>query len=112
MVGPVRLRSAIPLVVVAVLALGMAMVPAASVGAPATHACPTFTGPGDNLIHSKDFRVANVSCAVGKRVVETCLNNGKPCRISGSTWVCHAHRIPGQTHCRSGRKVAEIFWLD
>lgn len=103
-----RLRGAIPLIAGAALALA----PAVSAGGQATHGCPTFTGPGDSLVHSRNFRVANVTCAVGKRVVETCLNNGRPCRIAGATWHCHGQRIPGEQHCTSGRKVAEIYWLD
>ena len=78
---------------------------------PSTHRCPTFTGPGDNLVHSRNFKVANVSCATGKRVVERCDTNGTTCRIAHSTWRCHG-RIPGETRCTSGPKVAQIYWLD
>lgn len=79
--------------------------------APRTHACPTFTGPGDNVVHSYDSRVANVSCATGKKVVETCRTDGTKCRVGRSTWRCHG-RIPGHERCTSGRRVASINWLD
>lgn len=96
------------LVAAAILVLGSA----ASARTAPTHRCPTFTGPYDSLVHSMDFRVAGVSCAVGKRVVEKCYSDGKPCLIAHSTWRCHGRAIPGEQRCTSGRKVAEIFWLD
>lgn len=107
------LRSVAALVVGGVLVLAAAAVLAsvASAHGPSTHRCPTFTGPGDNLVHSRNFRVANVSCSTGKRVVERCDTNGTACRIAHSTWSCHG-RIPGETRCTSGPKVAEIYWLD
>jgi hypothetical protein len=77
-----------------------------------THACPTFTGPYDNLIHSRDFRVAGVSCAVGKQVVEKCSETGSACHRGGETWRCHGARVPGEDRCTAGSKVAEVFWED
>lgn len=35
---------------------------AALAHAPTTYSCRTFTGPGDNLVHSKNFRVADIRC--------------------------------------------------
>lgn len=105
---PVSVRWAISLLAGAVLAL--AFVPTAD--ARATHRCATFTGPGDSLVHSRNFRVARISCATGKRVVEKCRNDGTPCRIAGVTWRCHARGIPGEDRCTSGPRLAEIFWLD
>lgn len=77
-----------------------------------THACPTFTGPYDSLVHSRDFRVAGISCAVGKQVVEKCSERGTRCEIRHVTWRCHGARIPGEDRCTAGSKVAEIFWED
>ena len=104
-----RGKRAIPAIgAAAVFALGSA----ASARTAPTHSCPTFTGPGDNLIHSRDFRVADVSCAVGKQVVEKCFGDGKRCLVAHATWRCHGRGIPGELRCASGRKVAEIFWED
>lgn len=104
----VSLRTVAALVVCGALTLAAA----ASAHAPSTHRCPTFTGPYDNLVHSRDFRVANVSCATGKRVVEHCGPNATACRVAQTTWRCHGKGIPGELRCTSGRKVAEIYWLD
>jgi len=105
----VSVRWAIPLLAGPVLALALLPTGAAAQG---THRCATFTGPGDNLVHSRNFRVARVSCATGKRVVEQCRSDGAPCHIAGVTWRCHANGIPGEDRCTSGPRVAEIFWLD
>ena len=105
-------RAVIVRAVTALLVGGvLAVASTASAQGPRTHRCPTFTGPGDTLVHSQNFRVANVSCATGKKVVERCANNGTACRIAGSTWRCHG-MIPGENKCTSGRKVASIYWLD
>jgi hypothetical protein len=101
----------IALVASVAFALGSAALAAADAQAPTTHRCPTFTGPGDNLVHSANFRVARISCAAGKKVVETCDQRGTPCRIGGVTWHCHG-RIPGEVRCTSGRRVASIYWGD
>ena len=77
-----------------------------------THACPTFTGPGDNLVHSRGFRVADVSCAVGKQVVEKCSPRGSRCQVHHVIWRCHGASIPGEDRCTAGSRVAEIFWED
>lgn len=104
-----RRKGGIPLLAAAAV---LALVSVASARTAPTHGCPTFTGPGDSLIHSRDFRVADVSCAVGKKVVEKCYSDGRACRVAHSTWRCHGRGIPGEQRCTSGRKVAEIFWLD
>jgi hypothetical protein len=106
------LRGVMTLAVGMVVVLGMAALgPGAAAKAPSTHPCPTFTGPGDNLVHSKNFRVARISCSTGKRVVEGCDQRGTPCRIGEATWHCRG-RIPGEVRCTSGRRVAEIYWDD
>jgi len=76
-----------------------------------TRPCPVFTGPGDNVVHSKNFRVAHISCGTGKKVLEGCRTDGTKCVIAHSTWHCHGV-IPGRERCTSGHKVATVFWLD
>jgi hypothetical protein len=98
-------------VLVAFVAVG-ALAGAAPAHSRPTHACPTFTGPYDNLIHSRDFRVAGISCAVGKQVVEKCSSLGTRCQVRHVIWRCHGARIPGEDRCTAGSKVAEIFWED
>jgi hypothetical protein len=78
-------------------------------------ACPTFTGPGDNLVHSSNFRAANVSCGEAKTVVERC-SGGGTCNAAGSTWTCRSDQASSglESHltCTSGTKATSIIWLD
>src|SRR5579859_6270604 len=97
----------VPGVLVALAATGVLAGTAPAHSRP-THACPTFTGPYDNLVHSRDFRVAGVSCAVGKQVVEKCPANGRGCEIHHLSWSCHSARVPGEERCTAGSKLAEI----
>jgi hypothetical protein len=78
-------------------------------------ACPTFTGPGDNLVHSSNFRAANVSCGEAKTVVERC-SGGGTCQAAGSTWTCRSDQASSglESHltCTSGTRSTSIIWLD
>ena len=85
-----------------------------------THAatkCALRTGPGDTLIHSADFRVANVSCDVGWRVALACaIEFGKSgaCMSGGSRWRCTSRRLGlgGTERCTAGDRLMRITWLD
>jgi hypothetical protein len=78
----------------------------------AARACATFTGPGDNLVHSRNFHVSRVSCSTGKRVVERCRTDGTACVVAGHRWRCRGH-IPGSERCASsGGRAVRITWLD
>jgi len=103
-------------VLVAILAVTMLALLANAAGARGPTAttsrhCPTFTGPGDNLVHSQNFQAVGVSCALAKRVVEHCGTRATACSVAGYLWRCSG-RIPGTERCMSGRKVASIDWAD
>ena len=114
------------MIVRAVLAIAVAIL-AAGCGAtshrsaalethPATK-CVLRTGPRDTLIHSADFRVANISCDVGWRVALACaIKFGKSgtCTSGGSRWRCSSRRLGlGATErCMSGDRSMRITWLD
>jgi hypothetical protein len=78
-------------------------------------ACRRFPGPGDDVLHGIDFRVHGISCATGKRVVETC-DTGKTCAITGSTWLCKRPKqkvaLGYGERCASGSRFTSIVWLD
>lgn len=102
------------LIVVALSGLFVACAGVASARGPTASAagqCRTFTGPGDNLVHSANFQAVNVSCTVAKRVVETCRTDGTSCRVAGYRWHCYG-RIPGRERCYSGKRIAAITWAD
>ena len=106
---------ALTIVVTAIVVCLAAVASAAGPQAHAAHACPTFTGPGDNLIHSADFRVGNTTCAIGHKVLIHCRTDGSACHEVGTVWRCHAgteHGLSFTERCQSGRKVAAITWLD
>ena len=84
---------------------------AAGTGTSSPSSCPAFTGPGDNLVHSRNLQATNVPCDVAKTVVEQCRTDGTGCQVEGSTWVCSG-QIPGHERCVSGAEVASIDWLD
>jgi hypothetical protein len=78
-------------------------------------ACRRFAGPGDDLLHGVDFRVHGISCANGKRVVETC-HVGKRCPVGASTWICTRPKqkvaLGYGERCVSGSRFTSIVWLD
>jgi hypothetical protein len=102
----------VALVTAAVIALGMPVAQSSatpsSPTAVAAKACATFTGPGDNLVHSRNFHVSRVSCSTGKRVVERCRTDGTSCTVAGHAGdaagtfrrrtLCIIRRPRGQDH--------------
>ncbi len=101
-----------PRLIALVMCLGVALLATTALARTVkTHHCPTFTGPGDSQVHSRNFRVAHITCATGKKVVETCREDGSKCHVKHATWRCHG-QIPGEEHCLAGRRVASIYWLD
>ena len=106
----------VALVTAAVIALSMPVAQSSatpsSPTADAAKACATFTGPGDILVHSRNFHVSRVSCSTGKRVVERCRTDGTSCTVAGHRWRCRGH-IPGGERCASsGGRAVRITWLD
>jgi hypothetical protein len=87
----------------------------ASSPAPTAQRCPVFTGPGDNLVHSRDFSVQGPSCDLGHQILLTC-KTGSSCQVGGSEWTCaNVGNYPPlgyMERCRAGDQTVAITWLD
>lgn len=85
----------------------------------ANHVCAPPRGPGDSAVHSKDLRVENITCSVGRRVALACVRftygqSGR-CSAIGYRWRCTSTKPAGSAsaqRCVAGRKSMRIIWTD
>lgn len=88
-------------------------------GLPSTiQTCAPPRGPGDRSVHSKNLRVKNISCKVGRRVALACTRftygDSGVCSAVGYQWRCTStDPVAGSVQrCIAGRKSMSIHWLD
>jgi hypothetical protein len=102
----------------AVVAVIGAYAPAPAKSA-AARACAPPRGPGDNLVHSKNLHVKNITCKVGRTVALACTRftygHAGTCAAAGRRWHCTSTKPAGSEsfqQCKVGRREMSILWLD
>jgi hypothetical protein len=81
--------------------------------------CAPPRGPGDTLVHSRDLRVVNITCSVGRAIALACTRftygHSGICSAAGYSWRCTSSKPPGsesEQRCVAGRRAMSILWLD
>src|SRR3954462_2124754 len=88
---------------------------ASSASAHPQHHCHVFTGPGDTLVHSTNFRVKNTTCAKAHHVIFEGFGYHRY-RASGRVWTTHKTGGYGPLGYKqvwlSGDKRIWLWWID
>jgi hypothetical protein len=108
-------------VVVALTLLGLAVACGSGTAGqtPVVRRCAAPRGPGDTAVHSKNLRVQEVTCIVGRKVALACVRftygHSGLCSTAGYRWRCTSTNPPGlesAQHCVAGRRSMSILWTD
>lgn len=108
-------------IVILAAALSTLAVVAASCGSAhrISRACAPPRGPGDSAVHSKDLRVRNISCTIGRKVALACTRftygHSGTCSAVGYRWRCTSTKPPGLSsaqRCVAGLRLMSIVWTD
>jgi hypothetical protein len=109
----------VPRLLLTVCVLGAAVAASSASTGRAARTCAPPRGPGDSAVHSKDLRVANITCTTGRKVALACVRftygAAGACSAAGGRWHCTSTMLPGAAsaeRCVTGRKSMRIVWTD